>query len=643
MSFLKLVFKPGINRDQTNYSGEGGWSDGDKIRFFSGFPQKLGGWQKTTSETFIGVCRQVWNWITSFTDNFLGVGTDIKLYIEVGGQFYDITPLRATLTTTATDDCIETTNGSTTITVNVTAHGCLSGDYVTISGVTGDVGGVPDAQINAEHVITRVDDDIFTFTVTTPAGTTVATGGGSSIDIECQIHPGYPLTTAGYGWGASIYNGPYGWGLGGSTPIDLLQRDWFMDNFENDFVANIRRGPIYYWERGASASPATALGTRAVLLSSLSGNDSVPTLAMQVAVSQNDKHLLAFGCQPYAGGATDFDPLLIRWASQDEPQYWNPTGTTPDGRASSAGFLRVSRGSEIVAIQATRQEILVYTDTTLYSLQFTGTTDVFALQQLADNISIISPRAAATANNVTYWMGTDKFYVYSGQIQTLPTTVREYVYKDINFAQADQIVSGTNEGFNEIWWFYPSADSNWNNRYVIYNHLEQVWYFGNLGRTAWLDTPLRDVPTGLYTAEYEYTDTVAGTPNSGNLFAHEVGVNDDGAAMTCFIQSNDFDLGDGDQFILTRRIIPDISYNQSTAATPTVTLAIRPRNFPGSQYQGDPSDTQNVIETSANIYTDQVFVRARARQMALRVASDTEGVQWQLGSPRLDIRPDGRR
>jgi hypothetical protein len=643
MSFLKLVFKPGINRDQTNYSGEGGWSDGDKIRFFSGFPQKLGGWQKTTSETFIGVCRQVWNWITSFTDNFLGVGTDIKLYIEVGGQFYDITPLRATLATPATDDCIETTIGSTTITVNVTAHGCLSGDYVTISGVTGDVGGVPDAEINAEHVITRVDDDIFTFTVTTPAASTVAAGGGSSIDIECQIHPGYPLTTAGYGWGASAWNGSYPWGLGGPTPIDLLQRDWFLDNFENDLVANIRRGPIYYWERGSSASPATSLGTRAVLLSSLSGNDSVPTLAMQVTVSQNDKHLLAFGCQPYAGGATDFDPLLIRWASQEEPQYWNPTGTTPDGRASSAGFLRVSRGSEIVATQATRQEILVYTDTTLYSLQFTGTTDVFALQQLADNISIISPRAAATANNVTYWMGTDKFYVYSGQIQTLPTTVREYVYKDINFAQSDQIVSGTNEGFNEIWWFYPSADSNWNNRYVIYNHLDQVWYYGSVERTAWLDTPLRDVPTALYTEPYTYEDTIAGTPNSGNLFQHEVGVNDDGAAMTCFIQSNDFDLGDGDQFILTRRIIPDINYNQSTAVTPTVTLAIRPRNFPGSQYQGDPSDTQNVIETSANIYTDQVFVRARARQMALRVASDTEGVQWQLGSPRLDIRPDGRR
>jgi hypothetical protein len=298
-----------------------------------------------------------------------------------------------------------------------------------------------------------------------------------------------------------------------------------------------------------------------------------------------------------------------------------------------------------VATQATRQEILVWTDTTLYSLQFTGTTDVFALQQLADNISIISPRAAATANNITYWMGTDKFYVYTGQIQTLPTTVREYVYKDINFGQADQIISGTNEGFNEIWWFYPSADSNWNNRYVIYNHLEQVWYFGNLGRTAWLDTPLRDFPTGLFTEPYTYEDTIAGTPNSGNLFQHEVGVNDDGLPMVCFIQSNDFDLAEGDQFILTRRLIPDVNFNQSTAATPGVTFEMRPRNFPGSTYSSDPSDKQNVLTTVANVdvYTDQVFIRARARQMALKVASDTIGVQWQLGSPRLDVRPDGRR
>jgi hypothetical protein len=713
-----------------------------KFGFFSGFPQKIRRLAEDNSaETFIGVCRQVWNWVTSFTDNFLGVGTDIKLYIEVGGQFYDITPLRVPLTAAGDVTFAALTPGSSTITVSNTAHGALAGDYVTFSDaltlsggvITGtiagtstgtatfttvsqtstsgdgygadftissdgagaytldaitaagnayaaadtlvilgtDLGGLSPANdatitvtsvtagnitaavLNQNYVVTsKIDDDSFTISAkdsSTGAAVTanaLDTGDGGSATVGAyEIHPGYPLTTAGYGWGASAYSGSYGWNLSGPTPIDLLQRDWFMDNFDNDLVANIRRGPIYYWERGSSASPATALGTRAILLSDLGGADSVPTLAMQVTLSQNDKHLLAFGCQPYAGGATDFDPLLIRWASQDEPQYWNPTGTTPGGAASSAGFLRVSRGSEIVATQATRQEILVWTDTTLYSLQFTGTTDVFALQQLADNISIISPRAAATANNVTYWMGTDKFYVYSGQIQTLPTTVREYVYKDINFGQSDQIVSGTNEGFNEVWWFYPSADSNWNDRYVIYNHLEQVWYYGSVERTAWLDTPLRDVPTGLYTEQYTYAETVAGTPNSGNLYQHEVGVNDDESAMTCFIQSNDFDLAEGDQFMLTRRIIPDISFNQSTAATPGVTFEMRPRNFPGSAYSSDPSDTQSVLTTSANVnvFTDQVFIRARARQMALKIASDTLDVQWQLGSPRLDVRPDGRR
>jgi hypothetical protein len=651
MSFLKLVFKPGINRDQTNYSGEGGWSDCDKVRFFSGFPQKLGGWQKTTVNTFIGVCRQVWNWVTSFTDNFLGVGTDIKLYIEVGGFFYDITPLRDT--TAAGDVTFAASNGSSTITVSDTTHDALSGDYVTFSGAASLGGNITADVLNQNYVITSIiDPNSFTISAKNPStGAAVVAnasdsgnGGGSTVGAY-EIHPGFPLTTAGYGWGVGSYDGDFGYGQSGDTPIDLLQRDWFMDNFDNDLVANIRRGPIYYWERGSLVVPSTALSTRAVLLSSLAGNDSVPTLAMQTLISQNDKHLLAFGCQPYAGGATDFDPLLIRWASQDEPQYWNPTGTTPGGAASSAGFLRISRGSEIVAALSTRQEVLVWTDTTLYSLQYLGTTDVFSLQQLADNISLIGPRAAASANNVTYWMGTDKFYVYSGQIQTLPTTVREYVYKDINFAQSDQIVSGTNEGFNEVWWFYPSANSNWNDRYVIYNHLEQVWYYGSVERTAWLDTPLRDFPTALYTEPYTYEDTIAGTPNSGNLYQHEVGVNDDESAMTCFIQSNDFDLTEGDQFMLTRRIIPDISFNQSTAATPEVTFEMRPRNFPGSTYSNDPSDTQSVLTTSANVnvFTDQVFIRARARQMALKIVSDTLGVQWQLGSPRLDVRPDGRR
>ena len=650
MSFLKLVFKPGINRDTTNYSGEGGWWDGDKIRFFSGFPQKLGGWQKATTQQFIGTSRQVWNWITSFTDNFLAVGTDIKLYIEVGGVFYDITPLRDT--TAAGDVTFAASNGSSTITVSDTAHGALSGDYVTFSGAASLGGNITADVLNQNYVITSVINlDSYTISAKNPStGAAVlanasdsGSGGGSTVGAY-EIHPGYPSTTAGYGWGVGGWDGSFGWGESGDTPVDLLQRDWWLDNFDNDLVGNIRRGAIYYWERGSLTVPSTALGTRAILLSDLSGADSVPNVAMQTLVSQNDKHLLAFGCQPYAGSSTDYDPLLIRWASQDEPQYWNPTGTTPGGGASSAGFIRISRGSEIVRALPTRQEILVWTDTTLYSLQYLGTADVFSLQQLADNISLIGPRAVASANNVTYWMGTDKFYVYNGQIQTLPTTLREYVYKDLNYGQTDQIVSGTNEGFNEIWWFYPSADSNWNNRYVVYNHLQQVWFFGNLGRTAWLDTPLRDFPTALYTAEYTYEDTIAGNPNSGYLYQHEVGIDADGAPMVSYIQSNDFDLEpNGDQFMLTRRIIPDINYNQSTADTPTVTLAIRPRNFPGSQYQGDPSDTQNVIETSTDIYTNQIFIRARARQMALKIASDTLGVQWQLGSPRLDVRPDGRR
>jgi hypothetical protein len=646
MSFIKLVFKPGINRDQTNYSGEGGWWDGDKIRFFSGFPQKLGGWSKVTPNTFLGVCRQLWNWITSYTDNLLAVGTNRRVYIETAGTFFNITPIRTTLASPDTDDCISTVDGSNVVTFTIASHGCETGAFVTISGVTGDPGGILDADINKEHEVTRVSSGVFTITVSSPASSTVANppgAGGSSISIVCEINPGNASVTAGYGWGVGTY-GLSGWGLSSSTPIYQPQQDWFFDNFDNDLVMNIRAvvnasgdpvgGPIYYWERGSLVNPGVSLATRAILLSDLTEANSVPNSASQILVSQNDKHLLAFGCQPYAGSSTDYDPLLIRWASQDEPQYWNPTGVTPGGSASSAGFLRVSRGSTIIRGLATRQEILTWTDTTLYSLQYLGTTDVFSLQQLADNISIISPRAVTTANNTTYWMGKDKFYAYNGQVQTLPCTVREYVFKDLNFNQANQIVSGSNEEFTEIWWFYPSADSGWNNHYVIYNYQENIWYFGNIVRTAWLDTPLKDFPVAAYTEE---------GAESGYLYYHESSINDDGAPLVSYIQSNDFDLGEGDQFILTRRMLPDINYNQSTAATPTVTLTIRPRNFPGSQYQGDPSDTQNVIETSTDIFTNEVFIRARARQMALKISSDTIGVQWQLGSPRLDVRPDGRR
>ena len=644
MPFLKLNFRPGVNRDQTSYSGEGGWYECDKIRFFSGYPQKIGGWVKATPNSFVGVCRQMWNWITSFGDNLLALGTNVKVYIEAGGTFFDITPLRTTLVSPATNNCIATTNGLTTVAFNITNHGCETGDYVTISGVVGTgspqaIGGIPITEINAEHIVTKETANQFTITVSTAATSTTASQGGTAIVVACQISPGNASLTYGYGWGAGQWQGAgvpaneqFGWGLGANTPVLLPQRDWWFDNFDNDLVMNIRNGGIYYWERGSIEVATTALSSPAVLLSSLTNAASVPETAMQVLVSQNDKHLIAFGCQPYAVPPVsgDFDPLLIRWANQDEPQNWAPNTT------NSAGFLRVSRGSEIIRALVTRQEILVWTNSSLYSLQYLGTTEVFGIQELADNISIIGPRAVTTANNVTYWMGQDKFYVYSGQVQTLPCTLRQYVFQDININQTDQIVCGTNEGFTEIWWFYPSSTSNWNDRYVIFNHLENAWYYGSIVRTAWLDTALRDNPVACSTLEDE-TD--------GYLYAHESGVNDDDEAMASYIQSSDFDLGDGEQFMLTRRLLPDFNFNESTATSPTVTMTIRPKRFSGSAYANTASDTQSVISSSATIdqYTEQVFIRARGRQMALKVASEDLGVQWQLGSLRLDVRPDGKR
>ena len=641
MPLQKIQLRPGIVRDTSNYSNEGGWYECDKIRFFSGYPQKIGGWTKTAPSTFLGVCRQLWNWITSFTDNFLAVGTNRKVYIEVGAAYYDITPIRVTFTSTDTDNCVETTSGSTTVIINITDHGCIDGTYVTISGVTGDVGGVPDAQINTEHEVTYIDADSFSITVTTAASSTVSAGGGTSISVACQINPGFARTTAGYGWGTGGW-GSDGWGLSSSQPVYFPQRDWFFDNFDNDLVMNIRSevnvavkplgGPIYYWERGSTVNPATALGTRAVLLSSLTLNgvapSDVPTQANQILVSQNDKHLLAFGCQPYAGAADDYDPLLIRWASQDQPNDWTPRAT------NSAGFLRVSRGSKIVRAIPTRQEIVVLTDTHVFSLQFLGTTDVFGLQELADNVSVIGPRGCITANNVLYWMGKDKFYAYDGRVQPLPCTIREYIFKDINFAQADQVICGTNEGFNEVWWFYPSQDSNWVNRYAIYNYLEGVWYYGSMNRTAWLDVASRDFPIAAQTEENAET---------GVLYTHEVSIDGDGAPISAFIQSSDFDIGDGDSFMLTKRIIPDINFNQSTSSTPTVTLGVRARDVPGSPYTNNALNAKPVIESPVGVYTNQIFIRARGRQMAMRISSSDLGVQWQLGSPRIDARTDGKR
>ena len=714
MPFIKLQFRPGINRDQTDYSGEGGWYESEKIRFRSGYPQKLGGWVKATTNTFVGVARQMWAWITTYADDFLALGTQKKVYIEAGGIFYDITPLRTTTPTLSspdTDNCVATVSGSRKLTINLgVSHNAITGSYVTIAGVTGVVGGVPNAEINANHEIVVTSATAFYFPVTTAATSTAAAGGGTSITIDFEIEPGNATVTAGYGWGAGSW-GRDTWGLGSTTgAVFLPQQDWWFNNLDNDLIMNIRNGAPYYWARGAATNPTASLAARAITLQAVATADGfdptyVPVKVMQLLVSQQDRHTIAFGAVPYGlTDPNDFDPLLIRWSSQDEPGQWEIDSTT------SAGFLRVSRGSRIACALPTRQEILVWTDTHLYTLQFTGTTDVFSLQEYADNISIISPRATISAASVTYWMGQDKFYAYTGRIETLACTLRNHVFENINYTQSDQIVCGTNEQWNEVWWMYPSADSNWNDKYVIYNYADQIWYYGTIQRTAWLDTPLRLFPQAMDTDENPttatitgsittttmtvtavtgtiqvgmiltganlsvgiYTDTyvvgqITGTTGStgtyeispsqtvitttitgsigapGYLYNHESGVNDDSVAMASSIQSNDFDIEDGEQFMLTRRLIPDLDFAGSTAAEPEATLTIRPRNFPGSAFTGGASDSQPVIETSVGVYTGQVFVRARGRQLALKVSSADLGVQWQLGAVRLDARPDGKR
>jgi hypothetical protein len=613
----KLQFKPGVNRDQSNYTNEGGWFACDRIRFRSGQPQKIGGWLRYGIFTMLGVCRQMFVWITTGSDNIMALGTNKKLYLDSGANLYDITPLRATSVSTATDNCFATSIGSNIVTVTIVGFGSNTGDYVTFSGATA-VGGIPASEINANQLITKTSANTFTITVTTNATSNVAAGGGTAIVAKFDIPVGPVINVIGYGWGAGGWSRG-GWGSGSITPVVIKQRDWFFDNFDNDLVANIRGGAPYYWTLDATYT------TRAISLSAISGASDVPTQVTQLLVSQGDKHLLAFGATPYGGGP--FDALLIRWSSQDDPGNFTPLPT------NSAGFIRVSRGDEIIRAIPTRQEILVYTNATLSSLQFLGTTDVFGLQELSDNISIAGPRAVITLGGQAFWMGTDKFYVYSGRVDTLPCTLRNHVFQNINYDQMAQVVCGTNEQWNEVWWHYPTANSLTNDAYVIYNYFDKIWYYGTMNRTAWNDSPLR-----------KYPQAAGGLEDAQVVYNHEQGVDDDVLPMASYIQSSDFDIIDGEQFLLIKRIIPDVEFNGSntiTNPTPSVLITMRPRNFPGSAYATSPA--KNVIETSVDVYTDQIFLRARARQMGFKISSSDIGVQWQLGSPRLDGRPDGKR
>lgn len=510
------------------------------------------------------------------------------------------------------------TSGSNQILVEIALHGALDGDYVNFDGITTAVGGIPASELNGDHLISNVTLNTFTISVATTA-TSNATYN-SPLTAVFDIHSGYNVNNLGYGWGAGFW-GRETWGLGAKEPIIQPARIYTQDRFNDDLIFCIRGGDIYYW----AYNPAFA--TRAVLLSSLSGATDVPQIVTGILFSQNDRHLIAFGGTEFSTG--NYDPLLIRWSDQNDPKNFTPTID------NTAGFLRLSNGSQIMQAVRTRQEILILTDSSAYSMQYLGTQDVFGVQQLADAISIASPASAVAVNNVVYWMALDKFYAYSGRVDTLSCSLRQHIFQDFNHEQATLVVAGTNEEFNEIIWFYPSKNSNEIDRYAIYNYLENLWYYGNLVRTAWLDSSLRAYPQA---AANNY------------LYAHELGTDDNGAPMTAYIESGDVDIEDGTQFMLVRRLIPDINFTGSTAANPTVDIQLTGRNFPGAAYQTNNAEqtglSKEIVRTSSvpvDQYTNQVFIRIRGRQLSFRIGSDTLGVQWQLGMPRIDARPDGKR
>jgi len=774
MPLTKLQFKPGINREITSYSNEGGWVDGDKIRFRFGYPEKFGGWEKMSPNTYQGTARRLHNWLALDGSNFLGIGTHLKYYIEEGGTFNDVTPVR--LTTSLGDVTFSATNGSTTVTVNETNHGASENDFVTFSGAA-TLGGLVTASIlNAEHKIVSVlNGNSYTITVSVTANSS-DTGNGSFTDATCdynndptitmdatgslvasgtvsgtgipagatvssitdsttfelsasttggsvtngtltfnnskavyQINTGLDSQVGGTGWGAGLFGGTTagalttqlnealdnsetavdvddetgittandvilvdeelmivtattddntltvtrghsgttavahddntivrlavgnasstddftGWGIAAVSGTTREIRTWSHDNFGEDLLINPKDGAVYLWDK------TNGLSTRAVELGDLAGAANTPTIAKQVLVSDIDRHVLCFGTNTY--GTTVQDPLMIRWSNQESVTNWTISSDT------TAGSLRLGSGSKFVQAIETKREILVYTDTSLHSLRFIGGDFVFGIQQIASNITIMGPKAAVATEDIVFWMGRDNFYIYAGGTQTLPCTVKDKVFLDFNNAQRDKVVAGVNSEFGEVIWFYPSESNSLNNggtggidKYVVYNYNEKVWYFGNLARTAWIDRGIRNFPIAA---------------SSSYLYNHENGYDDDGSAMTSFIESAPMDIGDGDRFSLIQKVIPDLTFEGSVnQSTPAANFTLKARNEPGEDYGNTSAGTATRTATSpVELFTNQIDLRVRGRSFALRVDSDATGMKWKLGSPRVNLRPDGRR
>ena len=733
MPLQKLQFRPGVNREGTTLANEGGWYAGDKIRFRSGQVEKIGGWTldsgtvSTTGSAYIGVARALKNWIGLNGYNYLGIGTNQKFYIQqgTGGYMYDVTPIR--LVSAAGAVTFAATNGSPTIVCTEASHNAQTGDYVTFTGAASLGGNVTAAILNlvGGYQVTYISSTQYSITVSVNANSSDTGNGGASTVATFQITSGNAIYSQNVGWGAGGWSGvnsgttSTGWGASApaSQGIGQQLRLWSQANYGQNLVFNLRGGAIYYWV--VDTNPNTYNVAQVLSPTNTNtqngnaywrtdgGTSACPTICNFVMVSDASRFVIAFGTDTLGNGVQN--PMLISWSDQQNITTWYPAIT------NQAGSYTLSRGSQIITAVQTRQEIVVFTDIAIYSMQYLGAPYVWGFNILGDNISIMGPNVAAAVNNVTYWMGKDKFFMYSGQVQTLPCTLREYVFQDINQTQSYQFFAGINEGFSEIWWFYCSASSNVIDKYVIYNHLEQTWYYGNLTRTAWADTPLRGYPTAagyapvttvtqavgltdstiyiaskgnfptagvveieaeriIYTGSTNttltgcsrgaygttasvhptgVTVTDIGVIQSGIIY-HESGVDNGTAnppvALDAFIQSSDFDIGDGHNFGFVWRIIPDISFNGSSVNNPKVTFTALPRQNPGALYGSADlpvvASAQNYVGQSTydvQQFTQYAYCRIRGRQMSFLVASNDVGVSWQLGNPRMEVKPDGRR
>ena len=621
MALQKIQFKPGVVRDITAYTNEGGWYDCDLVRFQNSFPQSIGGWAKYSLNSFLGTCRELINWVTLAGENYLGVGTNLKFYIESGLVFNDITPLRSTVVLSG---AFAATNGSAVITVTDADHGAVTNDFVTFSGATSLGGNITATILNKEYQVTVLNSSTYTITASIAANASDSGTGGASITAAYQINTGLNVQVLGTGWGAGSW-GRGGWGSATTITAAGTLRLWTSDNFGEDLLFNVRDAGVYFWDA------TNALSVRGVTLASVSTDPETPTIATQIIVSDNDRHVIAFGANNYrndAGAVTSYqDPLLIKFSNQEDYTVWTSTAT------NTAGDLRLGSGTHIIRAIETKREILVWTDLALYSMQFIGPPYTFGITMIANGITAMGFNCFAAVDDVVMWMGQGKFYIFSGSTQELPCPLKNYVFTNLNIGESDKVYASLNSEFNEVTWFYPTADSTENNAYVTFNYVDRAWTYGSMARTAWIDRGTSTYP-------------IAAAPD-GYLYNHEFGM-DDGSTtpatpLNAYIESSPFDIGDGDNFVFIRRIIPDVTFVNSTN-TPTVDMTLKMQNFPGSNYN---KTTDSPVTRSATVpveqFTTQAYVRLRGRQATFKIESNTLGTRWSLGSPRIEVQPDGRR